>query len=492
MKKTILFFSLVVFFQNVYTTASHGPLSIVPKEGTTFPTEIVTGYDVQAYYTITNLSNTTLKGLRVSNLPLNVQQLTTASLYADSVGAFFDLAPQESATLSLNVSGPTQNTAKNYLFVSLPNGTAGSGTAYPLTVTESQWLPISVSYEIIYIGGIALAPNTFVKAYKEGGSNPITEAEWDDYTPPTGYTKNTTRYLQFNESIYITSPGYPNGITEYIETEDGYTWGLISNVINAMWPYDSSQYSGISADGPYYAGNYTTDVPSGVVKVSANYKAQKMKFYACENGVPVGTPGAVPILRYYVIDQWGNKYIMHASDYSTPDEVTQSFEAAILPDGWTKLAEYLDEDFILYPAQGAANTYEYNLVRDDQGNTYHQMYWNPDLQGGATTVTSQIEEAGMPIWGGQSNDTLTAAQSFNNVLYGGGGTNQFYFPASLTDGVNTVIGFDPAAGDTLNFDDQPYFYWLTPVGVLIALDGGAQVLLQNIFTFSDDWVVSQP
>ncbi len=491
MKKIVLVSSIFLLFQSLHAS-HHGPLSIVPKSGTTLPTSIVTGYDVQAYYTVTNISNTTLQGLRVSNLPLNVAQITTSGLYADSLGAFFTLAPQESATLELNISGPTQNTSKYYLFISLPNGTAGSGTAYPLTVAETEWLPISVSYEIIYIAGVLVSPNSFVQAYKEGGSNPITESEWDTYTPPTGYTKNTTRYLQFNESAYITSPGYPNGFTQYIETSDGFTWGLISNVINAMWPYDSSQYTGLSADGTYYAGNYATDVPAGVVKVTANYKAQKMKFYACENGVSVNSPGAVQILRYYVIDQWGNKYIMHASDYSTPSEVTTAFNDAILPSGWTKSAEYLDEDFILYPAQGLANTYEYNLVRDDQGNTYHQMYWNPSLSGGATTVTSQIQEAGMPIWGGQTDDTISVTQSFDNVIYGGGGVNQFYFPSSLTAGVNTIIGFDPATGDMLNFDDQLYVYRLTPIGVHIILEGGAEVLLQNIFTFNSDWVISAP
>ena len=94
MKKLVVVSSILLLFQNIYASSNQGPLSIVPKAGTTFPTSIVTGYDVQAYYTITNISNTTLTGLRVSNLPLNVQQLTTASLYADSVGAFFDLAPQ--------------------------------------------------------------------------------------------------------------------------------------------------------------------------------------------------------------------------------------------------------------------------------------------------------------------------------------------------------------------------------------------------------------
>lgn len=154
---------------------------------------------------------------------------------------------------------------------------------------------------------------------------------------------------------------------------------------------------------------------------------QQMKFYACENDVAPGTPEAVPILRYFIYDQWGNKYIMHASDYSTRSQVTAAFESATLPEGWTKSPEYLTEDFILYPAQGVGNTYEYNLVRDHQNNTYHQMYWS--MQGG-TTVTSEIQGAGMPFWVGLSNDSLTLNNGFNNVVYGGGGGNQFIFPCN--------------------------------------------------------------
>jgi|GEM_PF-2474132 len=41
-----------------------------------------------------------------------------------------------------------------------------------------------------------------------------------------------------------------------------------------MWPYTAADYSGLSATSTYYAGNLVTTPAAGVVKVTANYKAQ--------------------------------------------------------------------------------------------------------------------------------------------------------------------------------------------------------------------------
>lgn len=132
----------------------------------------------------------------------------------------------------------------------------------------------------------------------------------------------------------------------YVFTSDGYSWGAMSEAINAMWPYNSADYTGLSAVNAYYAGNLVTNPPPGVVKVTANFKAQYMKFWANEDGVKPGTEGAVPLNRYIVIDEWGNKYIMHASGQSDPDAVAQAFEDAVLPEGWTKKVKQLSHDKI--------------------------------------------------------------------------------------------------------------------------------------------------
>jgi hypothetical protein len=73
-----------------------------------------------------------------------------------------------------------------------------------------------------------------------------------------------------------------------------------------------------------------------VVKVTANYKAQNIKFWANEGGVSPGTSGAVPLDCYFVTDQWGNEYIMHASGQLDQSQVAAAFEAAVPRPGWTK------------------------------------------------------------------------------------------------------------------------------------------------------------
>lgn len=462
------------------------PLTIVPKADTNFPTQMTPGYNVTAYYTITNNTASTLHELYVKSLPRNVSQVTTNGDYADTCGATFDLNSGESCTLQLLISGPVDGSVGDKLFVCSPGGKTCSGTAYPLKVSIAPWEAITVSYEIIYTANVIDHPRDFVQAYKEGGSNPITSTEWETYTPPEGYTKNTTRYLQFDESISLGGPGDPIGTETYITTSDGYTWGAISNVISAMWPYDSSQYTFPSNLGTFYAGNLTVTPPAGVVKLSSNYKSQLMKYYANENGVSPGTPGAIPILRYFITDEWGNKYIMQASDYDTPAEVTASFEAAILPAGWTKEQSFLSEDFILYPAKGPANTFQYALIRDNQNNTYDQITWSSS----GTMLAAQIQESGMPIWGGLTVNILRVTNSFDNLLVGGGGVTTFIFPSSLTGGTNTIVDFNPYLGDTLDFDGQSYTAVVSPYGVQLFLSSGAVVLLEGIYLFLDSWVTN--
>lgn len=475
-----LFFSMNVFAL---------PLTIVPKEETLFPTQMTPGYNVTAYYTIINNTASILNNLYVKYLPTNVSQVTTNGDYPDTCGATFSLQPGGSCTLQLLISGPVNaslGTANNKLFVSLPGGKTCSGTSSPLKVSLAPWEALSVSYEIIYTANVLDHPKDFVQAYKESGSNPISSSAWTSYTPPAGYTKNTTRYLQFDESISLGGPGDPIGTETYITTSDGYTWAAISNVISAMWPYDSSQYTFPSNLGTFYAGNLTVTPPAGVVKLSANYKAQLMKYYVNENDVPLGTPGAVPILRYFITDEWGNKYIMQASDYDTPEQVTASFVAAVLPVGWTKEMKYLTEDFILYPASGPGNSFEYALIRDNQNNTYDQIYWAPS----GVMLAAQIQEPGMPIWGGLSTNVLRISNSFDNLIIGGGGVTTFIFPSSLTGGINTIVGFNPYLGDVLNLDNQTYVAVISPYGVQIDLSGGAQILLEGVFLFLDSWVVN--
>ena len=449
------------------------------------------GYNITAYYTVYNNTNSIRKGNYVKYLPTNVEQVTIGGDYANTCGASFDLAANGgSCTLQLSVSGAVDSgnlktNPHNYLFVSFPGGISGSGTAYPLKVTISPWLPLTVSYEIIYDGTALAHPRDFLQTYKDAGTNPINGTEWETYTPPTGYLKNTTRYLQFEESISLNGPGDPAGVETYITTSDGYTWGAVSYTIDAMWPFNPNQYVFPANQGPFEAGNLVLTPPDGVVKVTTNYKSQLMKYYANQNGVPPGTSGAIPILRYFITDAWGNEYLMQASDYDTVDEVIAAFDAAILPSGWTKEKRFLENDLILYPAQGPNNTAEYTLIRDNQNNTYNQIYWS--LSG--TNITAQIQAAGLPIWGGLDRNVINITNSYDSHIYGGGGVTSFVFSDGLTGGVSRIADFNAALGDTLNFSAQSYTTVISADGVALILEGGASVLLEGVYQFSTSWVV---
>lgn len=473
------------------------PFNITPKANTTFPTTYNGVIPVTAYYTVQNNTGIRREGNYVKTLPHNVVQVLENGTYPDTCGLQFSLAPKgqsgDSCTLQLSVVGPVNGKTtdqNNLLFLCFPGGKSCAGANPQLNISlVSPWSPLSVAYEIIYIANVIDHPKSFVQTYKDAGSNPVpNDTAWDNYTPPSEYTKNTTRYLQFNEQVFLASPGQPIGSTTYIVTggtPPGYTWGAMSNAINAMWPYDSSQYTFPSNLGPFYAGNFTTTPPAGVVKVTANYKAQYMKFYANQNGVPPGTPGAQPILRFFITDPWGNEYIMHASAEDDPTDVAAAFDAAELPPGFTKSSRYLEADFILKPATGPDNAFEYNLLRDNQNNTYHQYKWGSE----GIVITSQIQESGMPIWGGLTNDKIKVTQSFDNLIYGGGGVNEFIFPSSLTVGVNTIVDFNGPNGDKLNFDGQTYVPVVTPQGMQIYLQNGASVILSNVFYFQQSWVL---
>ncbi len=287
--------------------------------------------------------------------------------------------------------------------------------------SESEnWNPLEVAYEIVDISTIYTEPTQALPTYKNGGTNSISEEAWNaGYEPPRPYIRNTTRNLQFNESIFLASPGEPLGTTSYITTSDGYTWAAMSSAINAMYPYDPSDYAGVRPpiSNAYSAGNQVITPPEGVVKVTANYKGQRLKFFANENGVDPGTPDAVPLERYFVTDIWGNEYVMHASGKEEPSEVKGAFEAAVLPDGWLKSTRTLSEDLILDPAASSDGSFHYLVLRDSADNSYHQMGW-----GSGINLASRV--AGMPIWGGQSNDILSDSEFGNDLVRGAGGDDR--------------------------------------------------------------------
>ena len=303
-------------------------------------------------------------------------------------------------------------------------------------MSTSYWTDIQEAYELIDLSSI-LPPDGNIQNYMhtfKGAQDPSVEGDtvidseaWANYEPPDSYLKNTTRYLQFQQSHVISSPNMPIGETSYVSTNDdpdnpnGYTWGSMSYAQNAMWPYSSDEYSGISKNGTYYAGAFTTTPPEGTLKLTNNFKAQAMNFWATDNNEEDGNP----ILRYKIFDSNGNGYIMHASGMESAEDVAQAFEAAVLPNGWTKKSEYLTENLILEPAFGEGGdygVYNYNLIRDSADNSYHQFTWADN----GSLVNSSVE--GMIGWGGLGNDFITgdhvSPQSSGDTIHGAQGNDR--------------------------------------------------------------------
>ncbi len=307
----------------------------------------------------------------------------------------------------------------------------------------ASWVPLTEAHEIINTATVSTHPKSALSTYKGAGTNPVSDDVWNatdsngayTYQPPSPYIRNTTRYLQFNMSKFIASPGMPVCETSYITTSDSYTWGAMSEAINAMWPYKRSDYASPSNINAFMAGNMVTTPGPGVVKVTANYKAQDMEFWANENGVAPGTPGAVPITRFFVKDRWGNEYVMHASAQTTPSTVQTAFNNAVLPHGWKKSARTMKKNLFLHPAEGSDGSFHYLVFRDSQDNTYHQIKW-----GNRGALQAQIPETGMPIWGGNDANVLRG-NNRSNVMHGAGGADTL-IPMKGDDEVWGDQGFD--------------------------------------------------
>ena len=122
--------------------------------------------------------------------------------------------------------------------------------ATPATSSGTWTVLGEEAHEILDISGVVSNPKDPVPTYKSGdspdtpGDTEVPDELWESgYVPPPPFIRNTTRNLQFNEQIFIASPESPEGVTTYASTSDGYTWGAMSQAINAMWPYNAADYA---------------------------------------------------------------------------------------------------------------------------------------------------------------------------------------------------------------------------------------------------------
>lgn len=289
-------------------------------------------------------------------------------------------------------------------------------------------LPARAAYEIADISSVGIDFQGYTKVYLDSGTNPIdSQEEWDNYTPPPGFLKNTPRNAEFNDEQTLSSPGLPVGqVTPYTDNS-GYTWKFIAQTQSAMWPY-------ASGTNPYEQAAYTVTPPAGTLKYSSNEKNQIMTFFATQGDDPSG----LPIQRYFITDQWGNQYIMGTTAVPNDADIPASFAASVLPSGWTKSTGFLDATLHLAPAYGAGNLAHFNLFRESADNTFFQFSWSSS----GNTLANQIVD--MPIWGGPVSDTIRGRAGDDNLVHGAEGDDTIH-ALGLNDtlygdaGIDTVV-----------------------------------------------------
>lgn len=267
------------------------------------------------------------------------------------------------------------------------------------------------------------------------GENPITHEEFETYTPPLRYIKNTERTAQFNYQETLSSPGEKEPNVTTVVTPEGYTWIIVAQIKSAMWPYDATQYPAMDPPptSAWDAAFQTPTPPNGVVRYSANQKNQDMYFWA-RNDSGEGER----ILRYFITDNWGNTYMMMASNMRTPEETTQAFRNAALPKGWKKSTRYLRKTRVVSPAYDLGSSANFNIFRDSADNSWVQVGWGKD----GRSIAQQIGE-GMPIWGGKTSDRILGTKGDDTI--NGAEGNDLIKPFAGNDkvygdkGRNTVV-----------------------------------------------------
>jgi hypothetical protein len=317
--------------------------------------------------------------------------------------------------------------------------------------------------EVLYVGGIGSNFQGPITAYLAQPNNAINCSSGSDFanyaaTHP-GYIPNTPRDALFNYAKTLGSPSATPGALTPFTDSTGYTWGIIASVQNYHWPFSAANYAGqstIPTSG--WQAALTNAIPPGVVTYTFNNKNQQLLLTKVDSN-------GNNILYYFVTDQFGNVYFMKSANKAnnTPELLAQSFNAAVLPAGWTKSSGYLTQDLFVNPAYGGdSNTFaSFQEFRDNADNAYTQIAWAKNGDSIAALIGSP-----MPVWSGPmggringsaGNDLLYGALADdqfyplagNDSIDGGGGSNKVVFSGardqytiSSANGVTTVTGAD--------------------------------------------------
>lgn len=224
--KKIMPFVVLTLWATNNVTGHTSVFSIVPKANTSLPTQVTTGTSVKALYTVTNTTGSTHRGNYVKYVPTNTTQVTVDGTYPDLCGATFQLAPQASCTLELNVTGAVNAYDPNpqhHLFVCLGGCvTCCAGTNFPLNVTQNN--PIYTAIFDAGSSGTRLSfysvipgnnsPRLSLSNVVQGNTGyPIIDkiATFDEDTPGTVDDDGINDFLNGNGSINIGSGSLPPG-----------------------------------------------------------------------------------------------------------------------------------------------------------------------------------------------------------------------------------------------------------------------------------------
>lgn len=142
-----LFFLVGIFFDTVAFSGTN--FDIVPASGYLFPTHVVVGGKVSAYYSITNKTQTPRLGYSISGLPQGVIQDTSPS-YCQSL---INLQPNRSCLLKLDI---TRAVASN--FALCRNSTCSSASrALNISLLRSEPVIAAGSYRVSAVSNPLIA-----------------------------------------------------------------------------------------------------------------------------------------------------------------------------------------------------------------------------------------------------------------------------------------------------------------------------------------------
>ncbi len=176
-----------------------------------------------------------------------------------------------------------------------------------------------------------------------GGDSPITDRDWESFEAPSGWTKNSTRNLQFDGSCFARSPNERadcQGDACYTVVDvEGHTWIELSQILSVDC------------------------IPSGKTCNPMGLGDGELAFIVTRKCHQITFEGDVIMLN----GPNGERAVLHASKGDDPPSTNVD-----LPDGWRLSTQTLDEPLTLVPFGGPGGCY-YNIIRDASEQSYHQF-----------------------------------------------------------------------------------------------------------------------